>query len=397
MSSKKENPNNFNEDNPTNDYLVGKRSITSKVYKSRFELLRDKQIQNKKSRPYFYIAVVIIFLILSVPAYSFYTQYVKPPTEIALRVNDKEYTRGDVVDYIRFNQRITEDLGMQFQIGTSLFDAMQTLQDNEIAYQLAPRYGITVESNEIDYYIESLLGYVFEKNSERNEEQKINFEESKRQFLNKIGLPEEVYRDFIKKTIFKERLRLVVAETVSRIQTQVHIYEIAVPNPDAKLLRNIERDLIAGKPIVDITLSYSKDPDIKRYNGETGWFPYGVLSDLDYFLFGLDKQGDRILPIRKISPVQYDAEKQIYKIYIIEEISDAREINDSNFEALVDRAMVIFLNKERKKIASEGNLYMDLNDKIYGWVNKQVRLSSLLPTPTGSQSDQNLITADQLK
>ena len=39
---------------------------------------------------------------------------------------------------------------------------------------------------------------------------------------------------------FKERLRLVVAETVSRIQTQVHIYEIAVPNPDAKLLRNID-------------------------------------------------------------------------------------------------------------------------------------------------------------
>ena len=73
------------------------------------------------------------------------------------------------------------------------------------------------------------------------------------------------------------------------------------------------------------------------------------------------------------------------------------KVSDSNFEALVDRAMVIFLNKERKKIASEGNLYMDLNDKIYSWVNKQVRLSSLLPTPTGSQSDQNLITADQLK
>ena len=397
MSSKKENPNNFNEYNPTNDYLVGKRSITSKVYKSRFDLLRDKQIQNKKSRPYFYIALVIIFLILSIPAYSFYTKYVKPPTEIALRVNDKEYTRGDVVDYIRFNQRITEDLGMQFQIGTSLFDAMQTLQDNEIAYQLAPRYGVTVQSNEVDSYIEILLGYVFEKNSEMNEEQEINFEESKRQFLNKIGLPEEVYRDFIRKEMFKERLRLVVADTVSRIQPQVHIYEIAVPNPEAKLIRNIERDLIAGKPIVDITLFYSKDPDIKRYNGETGWFPYGVLTDLDYFLFGLDTEGERILPVRKISPVQYDEEKQIYKIYIIEEISDAKEVSDSNFEALVDRAMVIFLNKERKKIASEGNLYMDLNDKIYGWVNKQVRLSSLLPTPTGSQSDQNLITADQLK
>ena len=224
--------NKINSKNSESDYLIGQRSITHKEFKSRFDLLKDKKNQSRKSRPFLYLGFIIILIIIAIPVYSFYSTYIKPPTEIALRVNDKEYTRGDVVDYIRFNQRITEDLGSQFEIGTSLFDALQTLQDNEIAYQLAPRYGITVESTEVDEHIENMLGYFFEKTMNVDEEEQKNFDESKRQFLNKIGLSEEIYRDFIKKTIFKERLRTVVAETIPRVQSQVHIFQITSRNPD---------------------------------------------------------------------------------------------------------------------------------------------------------------------
>ena len=389
--------NKINSKNTESDYLIGHRSITHKGFKSRFDLLKDKKNQNRKSRPFLYLGFIIILIIVVIPAYSFYSTYIKPPTEIALRVNDKEYTRGDVVDYIRFNQRITEDLGSQFEIGTSLFDALQTLQDNEIAYQLAPRYGITVESTEVDEHIENMLGYFFEKTMNVDEEEQNNFDESKRQFLNKIGLTEEIYRDFIKKTIFKERLRTVVAETIPRVQPQVHVFQITSRNPDDNLIRKINRDLDAGKPITDITSLYSEDPNIKRNNGEVGWFPYGVVKDLDYLFFGLDSNGDRVLPVRELSPIQYDQEDQSYILYIVEEVSEAREINNSNLDSLIDRALVIFLNKERKKIAAEGDLYMDLNDKIYGWVNKQVQLSSLLPTPNIPEGENNMISADQIR
>ena len=389
--------NKINSKNSESDYLIGQRSITHKEFKSRFDLLKDKKNQSRKSRPFLYLGFIIILIIIAIPVYSFYSTYIKPPTEIALRVNDKEYTRGDVVDYIRFNQRITEDLGSQFEIGTSLFDALQTLQDNEIAYQLAPRYGITVESTEVDEHIENMLGYFFEKTMNVDEEEQKNFDESKRQFLNKIGLSEEIYRDFIKKTIFKERLRTVVAETIPRVQSQVHIFQITSRNPDDNLIRKINRDLNAGKPITDITSLYSEDPNIKRNNGEVGWFPYGVVRDLDYLFFGLDSNGNRVLPVRELSPIQYDQEDQSYILYIVEEVSEAREINNSNLDSLIDRALVIFLNKERKKIAAEGDLYMDLNDKIYGWVNKQVQLSSLLPTPNIPEGENNMISADQIR
>ena len=322
--------NKINSKNSESDYLIGQRSITHKEFKSRFDLLKDKKNQSRKSRPFLYLGFIIILIIIAIPVYSFYSTYIKPPTEIALRVNDKEYTRGDVVDYIRFNQRITEDLGSQFEIGTSLFDALQTLQDNEIAYQLAPRYGITVESTEVDEHIENMLGYFFEKTMNVDEEEQKNFDESKRQFLNKIGLSEEIYRDFIKKTIFKERLRTVVAETIPRVQSQVHIFQITSRNPDDNLIRKINRDLNAGKPITDITSLYSEDPNIKRNNGEVGWFPYGVVRDLDYLFFGLDSNGNRVLPVRELSPIQYDQEDQSYILYIVEEVSEAREISNSN-------------------------------------------------------------------
>ena len=47
-------------------------------------------------------------------------------------------------------------------------------------------------------------------------------------------------------------------------------------------------------------------------------------------------------------------------------------------ELLVDRAMTLFLNEERKNF----DLKMVLDSDIFEWVNKQVKMSSLLPTPT---------------
>jgi len=378
-------------------YLAGRRSITVAGGRSRFDIVKDNDVRSRKSRPFKFVAILLILGILVIPIYAFYDMYIKPPTEVALRVKDKVYTRGDVVDYIRFNQRLAEDVGIQFEIGNSLFDAMQTLQDNELAYQLAPGYGIVVEPEEVDQRLEDLLGFVFEKTIEISMEDKVNLEESKRQFLHRIGLPENVYRDFIRKTIFKERLRGVVGETVSRIQPQVHLFEIILYNGDIEDRRKIERDLTAGKSIIDIALQHSEDPNVKRNNGEVGWFPYGVKTELDYLLFGMRKNGIRILPIRVPSAFQYDDQNRFHRIYIVDEFSEAREVDDQSFEGLVDRAMIIFLNEERKKLAANGELYMDLNNRIYSWVNRQVKLSSLLSTPTPSAFDPGMLSVDQLR
>ena len=379
--------NNLNDDVvDRSEFSIGQRSIQQSIKKSRMDYLRESKENSSKSRPYFIFGIIIVIFLLLIPAYSYFQIYVFPPRELALRVEDKEYSRGDVVNFIRYNQRISEDLGVPFQVGNSLFDAMLTLQENELSYQLAPKYGISVSKEEVDERFSTTLGFVaFNASDDPNlsTEDKVNLDEAKRQFINKIGVNENDFRDFIKKSMFRERLREVVGQSVPKLQVQVHIYEIILFNPDNQIQQKIDRELKAGDPIEDIVMRYSENPNKKRDLGEIGWFPYGTNPELDGLLFGLDKDGNRLLPIRETTSPRYNEEKKWHSYIVVNEVSEAREVDEENMELLVDRAMTLFLNEERKNF----DLKMVLDSDIFEWVNKQVKMSSLLPTPTAVSYD----------
>jgi hypothetical protein len=364
---------------PIPDYEAGQRSITVRGAKSRRQMVAEKRELQVKSRPFIIIAMVILIGLLAIPVYAYFQNYVFPPRELALRVEDTEYTRGDVVNFIRFNQRMSENLGVPFEIGNSLFEALQTLQENELAFQLAPKHGITVSAEEVDERVNSILGFVAVTVAEReSQEYKDNVEEAKRQFIHRIGIKESVFRDFIRKSMFKERLRDVVAETIPRVQAQVHMYEIIRFDNDPEERRAIERALAAGTPIENVVLENSEDPDVRRDLGDRGWTPFGINPEIDALLFGLDGDGNRILPVRSPSSPRFDEENNWWSYLVIEEVQDAREVDEENFEALTTRGLTIFFNEER----SNYDLYMVLDSAIFDWVNAQVRLSALIPTAT---------------
>ena len=361
------------------EYQAGRRSITNRGGVTRRQMVAEKQQLQIRSRPFIIGAIVVLFGILTIPVYAYFQNYVFPPRELALRVAGMEYSRGDVVNFIRFNQRMSENLGVPFEVGNSLFDALQTLQENELSFQLAARYGITVSSEEVDDRLNTILGFVAKTVAEReSQEYKDNIEEAKRQFINRIEMDESVFRDFIRKSMFKERLRAVVAEEIPRVQAQVHLYEIILFDRDAEVRRAIERDLVSGNPIENVILEHSQDPNVRRDLGDRGWFPFGVTTEIDYLLFGLDGEGNRLLPIGQLSEPRYVEESDWWSYMLVAEVQDAREVNEDNFEALTTRGMTIFFNEERKNF----DLHMVLDSAIFEWVNAQIRLSALLPTPT---------------
>ena len=361
------------------EYQAGRRSITNRGGVTRRQMVAEKQQLQIRSRPFIIAAIVVLFGILTIPVYAYFQNYVFPPRELALRVADMEYSRGDVVNFIRFNQRMSENLGVPFEVGNSLFDALQTLQENELSFQLAARYGITVSSEEVDDRLNTILGFVAKTVAEReSQEYKDNIEEAKRQFINRIEMDESVFRDFIRKSMFKERLRAVVAEEIPRVQAQVHLYEIILFDRDAEVRRAIERDLVSGNPIENVILEHSQDPNVRRDLGDRGWFPFGVTTEIEYLLFGLDGEGNRLLPIGQLSEPRYVEESDWWSYMLVAEVQDAREVNEDNFEALTTRGMTIFFNEERKNF----DLHMVLDSAIFEWVNAQIRLSALLPPPT---------------
>jgi hypothetical protein len=366
-------------DTPLSDYEAGKRSITVRGGKTRRQMVADKNQIWLNSRPFIIVAVILLIGLLTVPVYAYFQMYVFPPRELALRVADTEYTRGDVVNFIRFNQRMSEELGIPFQVGGELFESLQTLQENELAFQLAPKSGITVTAEEVDARLDFILGFVAATVAEReSREYKDNVEEAHRQFIHQIGMDELVFREFIRKSMFKERLRDVVAEGIPRVQAQVHIYEVIKYNRDSEHARTLERDLVSGAPIENIVLDHSDDPNVKRDHGERGWVPFGISDDNDGLFFGLDANGNRILPIRTPSVPRFDEEKEWWSYLVVEEVSDAREIDADSFELLTTRAMGIYFNEQRENF----DLHMVLDSDIFNWVNKQVALSALIPTPT---------------
>ena len=307
-----------------------------------------------------------------------------PPTEIAVQVEDRVYTRGDIVNYIRFFQRLSEDLGVPFELGTSAFEAMQTLQTNELAYLLAPRYGITVEQHEVDAQLESLLGFVADTSGDASlREYRTNVDEAKKQFLNRVGLDEEVYRDFIRKGMFKDRLRSEVASNMSRIQPHAEVYQIVLLDVSQGTINRIERDLASGRDVGAIVLEHSEDPNVQRNGGYIGWLPQGIRTELDSVLFGHKanedgSKGERILPLKRLSGGRYDDATQQWTAHIVSDFIEAREIADDHFDILANLAVDRFINEHRQDF----NTSVSLNSEVYDWINRQVRLNAIVPTAT---------------
>ena len=362
-------------------YDPGARSITRRG-PGRRELLAEQRRSKLRSRPWIIGGAVILVALLAFPIYAFVRTFTLPPREVAVRVEDSTYTRGDVVDFIRFRQRLTEEVGGQFELGTSLFEALQVIQDNEIAFKLAPRLGISVTPDEVDLEVEFLLQMNPRDIEERETEQyQATLAERKRQFLNNVGLSEEVYWEFVRKEVFKNKVRAAIATDVPRIVPHVRLYEIRLPETGDQDLQRVIRTIEGGAPVDEVAKAYSVDPAVVRTGGEVGWFPEDVHPTLDRMLFGVDEDGERLLAFGEPSPPQLDSETRQIVVYVVTEGSEAREVTDDHFEILADNALTNFLNDHRR----EFDLYMELNDRIYAWVNRQVAIASIRPTPTPEQ------------
>ena len=357
--------------------------------------MRDRESDTLRSRPFIIGALVFFAIVLVVPGYAFYQRYVVPTREAAVKVEDTVYTRGDVVDFIRFNQRLSEDLGVAYELGSSAFEALVTLQQNELAYRIAPRYGITVTSAEVDRRLESLLGFHEEVTSQISaSEREVNLGEAKRKFLNRVGLDEATYRDFIRKSMFKEKLRSEVAQNINRIQPHVEVFEVVLYDQDRGTLQQIQRDLDGGLPVRDVVLDFSEDPNVRRTSGYVGWLPRGARPDLDPFIFGGTRSGEEVseddIPLRLISVGRYDEQSQQWTGQIVSQFNDAREVSDAHFEVLSDLAVNDFLNARR----DEFDTAVTIDSTIYAWINEQVRYAAIVPTPTPVSQFQSL---DQLQ
>ena len=98
-----------------------------------------------------------VAVVLSVFLVSYVVLFVLPPRELVIRVNDVEYTRGDLVEQVRIRQKSADFMGQNFDATTVIFQTLQAMVEVEIISQTAPSVNIIIEEEDVDSEIEKIM------------------------------------------------------------------------------------------------------------------------------------------------------------------------------------------------------------------------------------------------
>ena len=357
---------------------------------SRRELVASKRAQSRRNRPFVITGILLFIAILAIPVYGYVREFVLPPREVAVQVNDATYTRGYVVDFVRFHQRLALENGNPFDISDQMLTAIQTISENEIAFQKAPLLGVTVSEEEVQGAIRETMGFRGMSTSQAAEPAtRADIDEAFRQLLNRTQLSEAAYTDIIRKGLFREKARRALQLDVPRLQPQKRVYQLEFRRDTDPDVERARRRLTTGDPMQQVALDLSQEAFVARTGGELGWMPEFVFDDLDAadVIFGKNELGEPKLPPNTLSEGVWNGTDAVYRYYYVDEVADARELDPEDLETLSDRALAVWLEDQRVSI---DNYKLVFNSEIFVWIGQQVSAAGIdqleIPTPApGSQ------------
>ena len=336
---------------------------------SRKEILIS--IDKKRNlRSKLFLIIIALFILFSlIPLSSYFFNVWIPYQKIALKVENTEFTRKDLVEFIRFNQRLSEEQGNKFDLGSSLFQSLQLLAENEIAFLYATEFGLIVDEWEIDEAFYLKLGLYNNFNLESEEDEEV-FKERKIQFLNQIQIDENKFKEIIRKSLFREKLRRELSREIPTLQQHKYIYEIALEDISTSNLNKIQKEITATNNIYDVVKKYSIDPEVIRGAGDFGWIPKGVKPDLDYLFFSENNQS---LRPKELSEPFIDQENSVFKFYIISDVNESLELSEENFEIISEGILTNFFNEKSQLV----DMQYGLDNETFNWINDKVQVASI--------------------
>ena len=319
------------------------------------------------------VSGVFILVMAGILITAYVINFVLPPREVMVKVNDVVYTRGDLVKLVRVQQRGAEYLGIQMETATEVFNVLQNLVQHEILVQSAPKFGVTVTEDELDLHIREL---VLRRPSSDPEQAEREFKELYSGYLNAIQLSEDEHRDTIRRSMTREKLVQFMSESVPRVAEQVRVFRIV-------MLEGQEFDIMEEKyefaieqaktpedyieAFRGIVREFSRDSrDTIRKSGEIGWMPRGILEDYDDVLFNLD-----VGQLSQRLPDFEDKTNRVFFYYMIGGKDAGRDLSAEHWSELKSSALTDWVNERR----AEFEVYSALNSEIYDWVLVQLGFS----------------------
>ena len=335
----------------------------------------------KKNRLVFLSLGFSCSIILIIILVGFVLVFVLPPRHLVVSINDVKYTRGDLVETVRVNKTTEIFLGPNVDQGSTIFDTLQKIVENEIISQSAPLYGIGVTNSEIDNIIEYVMKSTEDQNSGKTEQQ-IQLETRERylRYLNQVQVDEESHKEQLRKALLREKMKQWSGETVPYVAEQVHLFRMVIPlSGEYEIMQTNYNDAVKNAVTSEdyeeafkyIAREFSEDaPVIIRQGGDMGWIPRGVIEyERDFF----DLDVGELSP-----PIKNKDNPSTMIFFMVSDKETAAELDESMREKLKTNALQKWVNKER----SRHDIFAEFNSDVYAWVGDQLRLNDRSPTPT---------------
>jgi len=321
--------------------------------------------RERKGKQTAYIIIgLVIAVILIIFGVFYYQTYAAPLRHVIITIDNIQIR----MDYFLERTRVA---------GADPMSMLQSLVNEQLIKLGAPRYGITVTSQEINQELRRIAS-----GGDNITVTEAEFKEWYRQRLNETKLSDSQYRELVSTGLLVTRFQQYLAEHMPTTAEHVHLHNIVVRTYEEAV--KVKERLQAGESFAALAKELSLDTESKANGGDMGWIPRGV-TIFDSVAFSLN--------IGEVSePVPYSADSSdsssapsAYYIIMVSEKDDAREVEEKFVPALQAVAVQNWLTEESKQhnIAFHGLKGGGFDSYTYAWINLQ-----LAKTGSSSSSSQ---------
>jgi len=316
----------------------------------------------KRRRNTLIVATVVSILILAITGVGIYLGYWQPYHKTFIVVDNES------IDMTYFINRVIMNAGNDTS-KIDIWGTMQSIVNEMIIRQEAPQYVGDVTQQEID----DTMKAAYQGDSQDITD--AEFKEMYRQNLEASQLTEQQFRDIVKSSILREKLRIYLSDRVPSVAPQAHLYMIMLNDYDAAT--NVKERLNNGEDFSVLAEEQSIDSS-KDNGGDIGWFPYKVLS------YGFEQAATNLEigqpsdPIIAIDPdsVDYNDPNQVLPYAIVKVVDrvDAMQVTDDQLTQLKSRTFSDWLDTiMTEKTINFRGLKKNYDSYTEAWLNYQVQ------------------------
>ena len=231
------------------------------------------------------LAGVGLAALVAVLSIGFYRSTIAPPGRTVAETTAGEIKLRELVPTARL-LRLSNGLPDN-HVGSVPQDAMNLLvRDAVLSERAGPAFGVEVTQADLDI----LLVSQFEPPESFEGQTPVALTEAGRpeyqEFLNTIGVSDEEYLRYVEGQLYFNGIQTTLERLLPDEMEQVLLHWIVVSNTrDAE---DAKARLDAGEDFATVADEVSQERAVADENGEVGWVPRGVFTELDEAIFALE-------------------------------------------------------------------------------------------------------------